>query len=221
MLVHSIFESVSGEAGFFPQGTWCTFIRLQGCNLKCTWCDTPGAQKPNEKKAVNMSITGIVGRCVRRHVLITGGEPLHRDLVELERLVYALYRRGHHIQIETNGSILPPISSLRNIAKWIMDRKPPSSGMSEQMMDKETIKNLQSSERNIILKYVIATDEDLRWAWKDIRDMRSYYEYFILSPLGADLSQASHILEKVRNSYPTMLDRMVLSVQLHKLLNVA
>ena len=62
--VNSIFESISGEAGFFQQGTWCTFIRLQGCNLRCSWCFgvRPGRKIPKitlSRKA-NKKITDIV-----------------------------------------------------------------------------------------------------------------------------------------------------------------
>ena len=74
--VHSIFESISGEAGGFPQGSWCTFLRLSGCNLRCRWCDTPDAQEV-EAQTLDMSVKEICDSVgIYKNILITGGEPL-------------------------------------------------------------------------------------------------------------------------------------------------
>jgi organic radical activating enzyme len=94
--VHEIFDSIQGE------GVWtgipATFIRLQGCNLRCPWCDTKDTWSGASK---DMTPSDILSKIHFEHVIITGGEPLLHDLTDLlERLDTA----NKKIHIETNGT---------------------------------------------------------------------------------------------------------------------
>lgn len=96
MRVNEIFYSLQGE-GFFT-GTAAVFVRLSGCNLRCSFCDT------DHESGREMSVREIVDAILpypTRHVVITGGEPA---LQLSDQLVSTLHRHGYFIQIETNGT---------------------------------------------------------------------------------------------------------------------
>src|SRR5512139_292363 len=125
--VCEIFTSIQGESTY--AGLPCTFVRLTGCNLRCTYCDT----QYSYDNGIEMTLTDIIGRV--RHagiklVEITGGEPLlQRE--ETLLLTRALLDEGYEVLIETNGS-----RSIRDIDKRaviILDVKTHGSGMSEEM----------------------------------------------------------------------------------------
>lgn len=99
MKVVEVFDSIQGEGDWM--GTYCTFIRLPGCNYRCPFCDTVF-----DKAEVELDVAT---QPMQKHVVITGGEPtIHPKIVELCK---ALKERGHIVHIETNGTsigLLPP-----------------------------------------------------------------------------------------------------------------
>lgn len=95
--VTEIFDTIQGEGPW--SGLPCTFIRLAGCNLCCTWCDT-------EYSSFNeMSIKEIGYEVNHKHVVITGGEPFRQNITPL---VKHIINNGYSIQIETNGTLTNP-----------------------------------------------------------------------------------------------------------------
>jgi 7-carboxy-7-deazaguanine synthase len=159
-----IFETVEGEgtrAGF-PT----VFVRLFGCNLRCTWCDTKYSYPPEEADSV-MSIGEIVDEVSHyrsRHICLTGGEPLLYGEKSLA-LIHALLELEHlmDLHIETNGAIdltmfLEGVASPK--VRYIMDFKLPDSGE----MDKMIVSNLSKLRQQDELKFVIGSDEDFRVA---------------------------------------------------------
>jgi 7-carboxy-7-deazaguanine synthase len=102
MRISEIFHSIQGEGKL--SGVPSIFIRASGCNLRCTWCDTPYASWNPE--GPELSIPQILEQIApynARHVVITGGEPMmFRDLPDL---ISALKRRDYHITIETAGTL--------------------------------------------------------------------------------------------------------------------
>ncbi len=104
MWVSEIFYSVQGEGEL--TGVPSVFIRLAGCNLRCTWCDTKYASW--EPEGSQMSVDDILAEALRHpaaHVVITGGEPMiSRDIHELTARFRAA---GKHITIETAGTVAP------------------------------------------------------------------------------------------------------------------
>jgi len=95
--INEIFTSVQGEG--VHAGKRATFIRLQGCSVGCSWCDTKRAWNP--EGAISYLLAGeIVEEVQAGHVVITGGEP---TLWDLEELLFALKAIGVYTQIETSG----------------------------------------------------------------------------------------------------------------------
>lgn len=99
-----IFSSIQGEG--FHMGKGATFIRVAGCNLRCSWCDTQ--ESFDLAKARWMSAREIVdeAQILHQHVVITGGEP---TLYNLGPLVRELHRIGKYVAIETNGTNPVPV----------------------------------------------------------------------------------------------------------------
>lgn len=106
-----IFVSIQGEG--VTAGLPSTFIRLAGCNLRCTWCDTrytwDWSQFDPRQEIVSLDTPEILARIQAtepRNVVITGGEPLLQQ-AELASLASALKQGGWRIEMETNGTIVP------------------------------------------------------------------------------------------------------------------
>ena len=106
MRVTEIFQSLQGEGPY--TGHRAIFIRLHGCNLKCTWCDSRYAWSPGSifyEQTVDQIMTIIDTIIDVRHVVITGGEPTIQ-MDALMELTAALRKEGRFVTIETNGTTL-------------------------------------------------------------------------------------------------------------------
>lgn len=110
MKVNEIFYSIQGEGHY--AGTPTVFVRLQGCNLKCKFCDT---NHSSGKEMSNVMILQEVQKYPAKVVIITGGEPLLQDI---EPLVDTLQKHRYKVNIETNGTI-PMTDSLAFKLNWI------------------------------------------------------------------------------------------------------
>ncbi len=158
--VNEIFKSIQGESTY--AGLPCTFIRLAGCNLRCTYCDTNyayyhGKELSDEKIISKIKEYGV--NCIE----FTGGEPLLQE--ETPPLLKTLLDKGYNVLIETNGSIC--IGCLDKRLTIIMDIKTPKSGMSERM----NLKNLELLKSNDEVKFVLLSESDFIWA----KDMINKY----------------------------------------------
>jgi len=217
--INSIFESISGEAGGFPQGVWTTFIRLQGCNLLCRWpCDTPLAQDITDLH-YELEIPKIVKMSGNKYVLITGGEPLLQE--ETPELITELLRQEHIVQIETNGSLNIPAIPVH----WVVDRKGPSSRMSGSMI---SLKNLSTNIEQVhqcgggvYLKWVVSDREDVDFMIEEMKELQIYLlKYsvpFIVSPINAEGGKIIDIVDRIKEMEGSLLNNIIFSVQLHKI----
>ena len=222
--INDIFESISGEAGGFPQGAWCTFIRLQGCNLGCSWCDTQQARPASPVSHSMINVLSTVRTLGNKRVLITGGEPLTQP--QVIELIERLLEEGYDIQVETNGSlIIPPIPPVH----WVVDYKCPSSGMTNEMLPLSILaSNLRSLQRiykrtgGAYIKYVIADDQDLSFAIGAISELISngLSAPQIISPLNADGGKILNIIRTIKRDIPEHLNQIIFSIQLHKICNL-
>lgn len=207
--INSIFESISGEAGAIPQGTWCTFIRLQGCNLKCNWCDTPLGQ-PDKNEGVEMSLDQIIRTCNNKHIIITGGEPL------LQTNVYALFDiltdLDYVVQVETNGSFNVELEKYNKV-HFVFDLKCPSSGMFGFMDYKIFLKAKY-------IKFVIADELDLNFALYRMKYLNRKDAKYIISPLNADGNKILSIQKIIQKEAPELFDNIIFSIQIHKIFNL-
>ncbi len=153
MKVCEIFTSIQGESSY--AGIPCTFIRLSGCNLRCTYCDTKyaydeGKQMSEEDILTEIELAGL------KLVEITGGEPLLQK--EVFKLISNIIAKGHTLLIETNGS--KSIKDIDKRAIVILDIKTPGSGMHEKM----DFSNFELLKNNDELKFVITDRIDYEWA---------------------------------------------------------
>lgn len=151
--ITEIFHSIQGEST--KAGLPCVFIRLTGCPLRCTWCDTEYAFYEGS----TMTIPEVLEK-VQTYgcplVEVTGGEPLHQPdaLVLLSKLC----DRGYQVMLETSGAL--DISGVDTRVSIIMDVKCPGSGM----MDRILWSNLDHVSSKDELKFVLKDRIDYEWA---------------------------------------------------------
>lgn len=166
MKVIEIFKSIEGEG--IRAGLPVTFIRLAGCNLRCTYCDTQYSYNEESKGCKVLTVEEIVAQVELFEipfVTITGGEPLAHD--GICNLITALRGIGCHINVETNGTFpVPKQFEYCDDVIFTMDWKCPSSGMNGKM-DIATIGTLRSID---VLKFVVGSEEDLNEVVR-VRDM--------------------------------------------------
>ncbi len=161
MKVNEIFKSIQGESTF--QGLPCAFIRLTGCNLRCSYCDTKYAyEKGNEMKVDE--IVQEVNKYDCKLIEITGGEPLLQP--EVYDLSHKLLSLGYKILIDTNGSL--PINRIDSQIIRIIDIKCPGSGMS----DKVCWANLDNIRPKDEIKFVLSDKKDYEWAKNIIKSYK-------------------------------------------------
>ncbi len=105
MLVAEIFHSLQGEGEL--TGVPSIFVRASGCNLRCTWCDTPYAswQPEGKPRTTEQILVAIEQHRTTRHVVLTGGEPMIAK--EIRELAAGIRRTGRHITIETAATVAP------------------------------------------------------------------------------------------------------------------
>ena len=107
MKVAELFYSIQGEGKL--AGVPSVFVRASGCNLRCTWCDTPYASW--EPEGTEMSVDEImagVRQFNAQHVVLTGGEPM--IMADIVPLCAALKTQNYHITIETAGTVFKPVT---------------------------------------------------------------------------------------------------------------
>ena len=153
MKISEIFTSIQGETSFV--GLPFTFVRLTGCNLRCSYCDTQYAYEEGTEYSLDAVVAEVNNRAVSR-VVITGGEPLLQD--ETYILCSRLLDAGVTVLLETNGSIV--IKDVDQRVHRILDLKCPGSGMDKCM-------NLQNVDYLTVrdeIKFVISHREDFEWA---------------------------------------------------------
>ena len=193
LLVHEIYLSVQGESTF--AGLPCIFVRLTGCDLRCSYCDTAYAFKGGQSMTVKEVLTEInrlaapyADRQIKNQSLpiieVTGGEPLLQKNVP--RLMTDLCDSGFTVLIETSGA--HPIGNLDSRIHRIMDLKCPSSGESERMLW-ENIQHLGSRDE---VKCVIATQEDYEWCKSTIKKWDLQEKCEILISWCAPLTESQH-----------------------------
>ncbi len=200
--VNEIFKSIQGESTY--AGLPCTFIRLAGCNLRCTYCDTNyayyhGKDLSDEEIIAKIEEYGV--NCVE----FTGGEPLLQE--KTPPLIKTLLDKGYNVLIETNGSIC--IGCLDKRLTIIMDVKTPKSGMSERM----NLKNLELLKGNDEIKFVILDESDYLWAKNIIskNNLLNKTKNILMSPAYGILPPKALASWILRDNLPVRLQ-----LQIHK-----
>lgn len=201
MLITETFRSIQGEGK--SQGLPCNFLRLAGCNLRCTWCDTPASREGGTDKSEE-EVAAAIGRLPGRRLCITGGEPLlQKD--ELLPLVRRLHKLGYRMEIETNGTI--DFRQLQPYTSICMDVKCPSSGEQSDLSLLGAVKSVDS------VKFVVGDHKDLCYA-ADVMENHPIRGEIFFSPVhGSPYREAAEFL------ISRDLDAR-LQLQLHKLIGV-
>ncbi|MBT3347994.1 MAG: 7-carboxy-7-deazaguanine synthase QueE [Thiotrichales bacterium] len=150
--VTEIFRSLQGECR--SSGWPTTFVRLTGCPLRCSYCDTEYAFHGGEKMSVD-SILAKVVEFRNRRVTITGGEPL------IQKGVYSLMRKlcddGYEVSLETGGML--PVSEVDERVERVIDLKTPGSGE----VDSNCWDNIAELNSKDQLKIVVKDRADYEW----------------------------------------------------------
>ncbi len=199
--INEIFYSLQGEA--LEVGLPSVFIRLTGCPLRCSYCDTEYAFKGNNLIAIN-DIVAEVEKYNTKYVCVTGGEPLAQKNCSI--LLDILISKDYKVSLETSGSI--DIDNVDDRVSIVMDIKTPSSGESKQ----NKYINIAKLQANDQLKFVIGSKSDFDWSVDILKKYPTKAEK-LFSPVFGDVEPdqlANWILEGQL--------RVRMQLQLHKLL---
>ena len=162
--VNEIFYSLQGESSY--AGRPCVFIRLTGCNLRCSYCDTRYAYEEGTDMELDLIMDQVSSfRCPL--VEITGGEPLIQ--AETPALIRRLLENNFKVLLETNGS--QNIQRVDERCIKVVDMKCPSSGMAAQN-DLENLKRLAPIDE---LKFVIGDRIDFEYARSVLEDYQPFF----------------------------------------------
>jgi len=159
LTVNEVFFSIQGEGS--RAGRPCVFVRLTGCPLRCTWCDTAYAFHEGERRSEDDVIAEIEGMPCRL-VQVTGGEPLSQPAAF--PFVTRLLDAGFEVLVETSGHVL--IDALDPRAVAVLDVKAPGSGETHRM----EWRNLELLQAKDELKFVIADRGDYEWSRDLVRE---------------------------------------------------
>jgi 7-carboxy-7-deazaguanine synthase len=212
LLVSEIFSSLQGESKFagFPT----TFVRLYGCNMLCTFCDSMYAVNGKKFKRTSIDvILSTVKSMGNKHVCVTGGEPLLQE--NTFPLLYEFVERGHIVTIETNGGIELDLDTRRKFM-YIMDVKTPSSGMT----GKNILKNLKVLTAKDEVKFVIADREDYEYALGVLKQYRVTMPV-IFSPCFTPENKSRIMLDLSNWIIEDKPVNVRLGVQIHKIIGLA
>jgi 7-carboxy-7-deazaguanine synthase len=156
--ITEIFHSIQGEADAVGWPT--VFVRLTGCPLRCTWCDTTYSFTGGDKRTLDEVLATVAGYQAR-HVCVTGGEPLAQKACL--PLLAALCDAGFEVSLETSGAM--DVAEVDPRVRKVMDLKCPGSG--EMARNRwENVAHLLPHDQ---LKFVIADRADYEWAREQTR----------------------------------------------------
>ena len=205
------FVSINGEGR--RAGELAVFIRMKGCNLRCTYCDTLWANEA-DCESTEMTVDEIVSYIEEskvKNVTLTGGEPLLREgMAELITAILSDPQR--RVEIETNGSVdLSPYCELERRPSFTMDYKMPDSGMEHAMR----LSNMEKLSSEDTVKFVVSSRSDMERALEiiekyDLRERTAVY----FSPVFGRIEP----VEMVDFLMEKKLNDVKIQIQLHKVI---
>ena len=202
--ISEIFYSIQGESSF--AGYPCLFIRLAGCNLRCSYCDARYTYEETPTTIAAGSLLAESAKYPHALIEITGGEPLLQEGVY--PLMDALIAAGRTVLLETNGSL--SIGRVPQPVVKIVDLKCPDSGMSDKM----ELANLDLLAPHDEIKFVLSSRADYDWATAMLAEYRlGEKAKVILSPVIGRLDPAQLAQWLLADALPARLQ-----LQLHTLL---
>jgi 7-carboxy-7-deazaguanine synthase len=166
MKIAELFYSIQGEGKLV--GVPSVFVRASGCNLRCTWCDTPYASW--EPEGEDLAVDQIVGQVLAygcRHVVLTGGEPM--IMPDVEALCAALKANGMHVTLETAATVYKPVKiDLASLSPKLANSTPHdreggrfAAAHERQRINLDVIRRFIDTAPDFQLKFVVASDADV------------------------------------------------------------
>jgi len=182
--IAELFFSLQGEGSLV--GVPSVFVRTSGCNLRCSWCDTPYTswQPEGEDRTIDQILSELQGYACR-HVVITGGEPMIAP--EIVALAGRLREAGKHITIETAGTVFHPVAcDLMSISPKLANSTPegPWAAQHDRVRIQRDILRRLITQYDYQLKFVVATPEDMPELRRLVEAIDADRERVILMPEG-------------------------------------
>jgi len=201
--ITEIFYSLQGESN--TVGLPTVFIRLTGCPLRCTYCDTAYAFSGGKKHTLT-EIVDQVDEFKARYITVTGGEPLAQSASH--ELMTILLDKGYVVSLETSGAI--DISAVDPRVVIVMDLKTPGSGE----LDKNCYQNIDHLAEKDQVKFVIADTADYEWSKSIIKqyDLSNRCEV-LFSPVMGQMNPTGLAENIIQDNLPVRFQ-----IQLHKYL---
>jgi 7-carboxy-7-deazaguanine synthase len=192
VFISETFASIQGEGTL--AGVPSFFIRTSGCNLRCAWCDTPYTSWAPEGERVPVAELAARAAAARlRHVVVTGGEPLLQR--EIGALTAALAAAGHHVTVETAGTIAPPFTcDLLSLSPKTANSDPggPRGERHRRLRaDLEPVRRLFARHPEYQLKLVVRGQGDLPEVERLVGALGAARERVLLMPEGRTAAEVA------------------------------
>jgi 7-carboxy-7-deazaguanine synthase len=182
MLISEIFYSLQGEGEL--TGVPSVFVRTSGCNLRCSWCDTPYASwnPEGEPRTISQIVAEVESHPAARHVVLTGGEPMIAK--DIRVLAAELKATGRHLTIETAATVMPDgiACDLASLSPKLLNSAPDSIAHATWRKKHETT----------------------RWQPEVVRAWIDHYPYqfkFVVAQPG-DIEELEHMLAALQRPVP-------------------
>jgi 7-carboxy-7-deazaguanine synthase len=189
-------------------GKKCIFVRVAGCDFRCTWCDTKRALKVNSSSqkftVVDLSkkILDLCKNSFCPHVILTGGNPCIYDFTYV---IGELHKNGIKVDVEAQGSVVPDWLNLCDLV--VLSPKGPSSGQRDVYNNIE--KFLLSKKTRIIIKIPIFNDDDVNFL-KRYQELCKKYGVDLYATVGNNDSEYKGDMSKIiLEKYKIILEKLI------------
>lgn len=216
MRLIELYKSVQGESSF--AGLPCVFVRLAGCNLRCSWCDSEYTFTGGKAYTQLEVETAIAALAPVRLIEFTGGEPMLQER-ELLPLIERLLTQNYTLLMETSGE--RPLAAVPKAVHKIMDVKCPGSGESARFH----LPNLDALTQRDEVKFVLTNRADYEFARAFVQqhDLATRCGQILLSPAFLKTPAATRDAANCMLDPQSLVDWMLadglpvrLSLQIHK-----
>lgn len=201
--VTEIFNSIQGESRYVGLPT--VFVRLTGCPMRCSYCDTAYAFHGGERMRLDIILEEVASYELK-HVCVTGGEPLAQP--SCIELLSALCDAGYTVSLETGNAV--DIADVDKRVYVVLDIKTPASGEEPN----NRYENLETLKASDALKFVICDSADYHWAKNVVSERRLDQKHEVFFSPSANQQSAAELADWiVRDRIP-----VTMQIQLHKIL---